>query len=195
MAKFPSAPIPQIAPTSKLLRQLEERTEQLAIINGILRTIVSGAALPDILRVFASNLKTIVPFDRCSIAVFDEKRRVFHVPYMVMGGKVQETHESSRPFESSPLSKVIETREPVIRRNLKKETCAFDTDTRFLKAGLACEMLLPLQVGGKPFGTFNMAAFETDGLTDDHLKIVGEIIPAIAVAVWHHLGSQKFIFL
>ncbi len=195
MAKFPSAPIPQIAPTSKLLRQLEERTEQLAIINGILRTIVSGAALPDILRVFASNLKTIVPFDRCSIAVFDEKRKVFHVPYMVMGGKVQETHESARPFESSPLSKVIETREAVVRRNLKKDKSAFDTDTRFLKVGFACEMLLPLQVGEKPFGTFNMAAFESDGLTEGHLKIVGEIIPAIAVAVWHHLGSQKFIFL
>jgi GAF domain-containing protein len=195
MARFPAAPIPQIAPTTKLLAQLEERTEQLAIVNGILRTIVSGAPLPDILRVFASNLKTIVPFDRCSIAVYDEKRRVFHVPYMVMGGKVQETHEGARPFESSPLSKVIETRRPVMRRNIRKERKGFDSDGRFLKQGFGCEILFPLQVGERPFGTLNMAAFEPERLTDAHLRIVDELIPAVAVAVWHHLGSQKLIFL
>lgn len=195
MAKFPAARIPDIAPASKLLAALEERTEQLAIINGVLRTIVSGAPLPDILRVFASNLKTIVPFDRCSIAISDERRRVFHVPYMLMGGSVQETRERARPFASSPLSKVIETRRPLLRRNIRKEKNRFPTDRHFMKRGFGCELLVPLQVGDKPFGTFNMGAFEPERLTEAHLRIVQEIIPAIAVAVWHHLMHEKFIFV
>ncbi len=184
---------PESSSTSRLLRELETRTEQLALINGVLRTIVSGAPLPDILRVFASNLKTICPFDRCSISIYDDGQNVFHVPYMVMGGRVQETKEAPRPFASTPLSEAIRTGRPVVRRDIRSEQKHFDADGAFTKKGFGCEMLVPLQVGPKPFGTFNIGAFEADRLTDDHLRAVAEIIPAIAVAVWQHMRPQRAV--
>jgi GAF domain-containing protein len=176
-------------PTTRLLGQLEERAEQLAIVNGVLRTIVAGAPLPDILRVFASNLKTLCPFDRCSIAIFDDKQRVFRVPYMVMRGQVQETNEAPRPFGSSVLSSVIEFRKPVLRRNIPKDERHFATDDAFTRKGFACELLLPLQVGPHPFGTVNFGCYEADRLTEAHIPVLQEIVPAVAVAVWHHTRS------
>ena len=171
---------------NRLLAQLEERTEQLALINGVLRTIVAGAALPHILKVFASNLKTICPFDRCSISLYDARRKIFKVPYMVMGGKVVETRERPRPFASSPLSRVVTTRRPMLRRNVRAERKTYEIDRAFLAKGYACEMLLPLQVGDEVLGTFNLGTWEADRFSGDHLRLLQDVVPAIAVAVWSH---------
>src|SRR5574341_1525024 len=95
--KRPGGPAPVTAPASdpaapRLVSALEERTEQLALVNGMLRTAVGAASLADVLRVFASNLKTICPFDRMSVALYDAERNVFHVPYACLAGRVEETH-------------------------------------------------------------------------------------------------------
>lgn len=156
----------------------------------MLRTIISGAELPEILRVFASNLKAVCPFDRCSISLYDEKEGVFHVPYMVFRGRVTETGEPARPFASTPLSEVVRTGRPLLRQDIAGEGGRFHSDTDFSRKGIACEMLFPLQVGGKPFGTFNLAAFEPRSLTESHLALLADLVPAVAVAAWNHVRRK-----
>jgi GAF domain-containing protein len=175
---------------NKLLAMLDQKSEQVALINGILRTVISGAELPDILRVFASNLKTLCPFDRCSISIYDEKARVFHVPYMVMGGRVQETHDAPRPYDSTVLSKVIETRQPLLRDNLAAEAAQFGADGKFREQGFLGEMLFPLTVSNRAFGTFNIGSFEANRLTERHVMLIQDVVPALAVAVWQHVTAK-----
>lgn len=180
-------------PESRLIAQLESAQEQIAVINGVLRTIVSGATLPEILKVFASNLKTLVPFDRCSISIYDPERRVFHVPYMVMGGKVLETQELPRPFASSPLGRVVDTGKPLIRNRIKSDPRHYELDRAFLRKGFASEMLVPLVVGRLVFGTFNMGSWTADLYTGDVMRRVQDIVPAVAVAVWHHVKERGLV--
>lgn len=180
-------------PEARLIAQLEAAQEEIAVINGVLRTIVSGATLSEILKVFASNLKTLVPFDRCSISIYDPERRVFHVPYMVMGGRVVETQELPRPFASSPLGRVVETGRPLIRNRIRSDRRHYEMDRAFLRKGFASEMLLPLVVGRLVFGTFNMGSWTADLYTEDVLRRVQEIVPAVAVAVWHHVKERGVV--
>jgi GAF domain-containing protein len=169
---------------AKLLEAIEEKTEQLGLINGVLRTIVSGAPLPEILRVFAINLKTLVPYDRCSIAIYDEKEGVFHVRWKVTGGRVQATNEPPRPYSSTPLSEVVETRRPVLRSNIRRSERGYEADDEFAKKGFGCELLMPLQVGDRVLGTFNLGTYEPERIQARHAEVVAEILPAIAVAIW-----------
>lgn len=181
---------PDTVTAARLLGELDERTQQVALINGVLRTILTGAPLTDILRVFASNLKSLCPFDRCSVALYDEKRRTFRVPYMVFGGRVIETGEPARTYGSSPLARAVETGRAVLRRDIMKETRKFAADTQFLRKGFASELLLPLEAGARPVGTFNLACFEAGRLEERHVDLLRELVPAIAMAVWHRARAR-----
>jgi hypothetical protein len=182
-------PAPRNDTSERLLAQLDEKIRQLALVNGVLRTAVGAATIGEILGVFASNLKESVPFDRMSVALCNPERRVFHVPFIYFGGRVQENLEAPRPYADTPLTRVIETGQPLLRKNISAEM-TFTRDHEFLKKGLTCEMIFPLLLGSVPFGTFQMSCFEPGRLTEKHLSIVSDLIPAIAI-VTHRLIGKK----
>lgn len=174
--------VPDDSPAERLLAQLDEKIRQLALVNGILRRTVGAPSLGDVLGVFASNLKESVPFDRMSVALCDPRARVFRVPFIYFGGRVQENKEAPRPYADTPLSKVIESREPMLRKNISADM-SFARDREFVSKGLTCEMIFPLVAGPAAFGTYQMSAFEPGRLTERHLAIVTDLIPAITVVV------------
>jgi hypothetical protein len=135
--------------TEKLLAQVQELSDQLALVDGVLRTITAGAPLNEVLQAFASNVKLLCPFDTCSVAVYDEERNLFHVPYVAAGGRV--TGPTDRPFESAVLSEVVRGGKPLLRRNVREDFGHFGGGP-----AVGCDMIFPLQVGTRPFGTFNV---------------------------------------
>ncbi len=179
-AKLP--PVPDDSPAERLLAQLDEKIRQLALVNGILRRTVGAFSLGDVLGVFASNLKESVPFDRMSVALYDSGARVFRVPFIYFGGRVQENKESPRPYADTPLSRVIEMGQPMLRKNISADM-AFARDREFVNKGLTCEMIFPLVAGPSAFGTYQMSAFEPGRLTERHFAIVADLIPAVTVVV------------
>ena len=185
---------PLVKRHAELLQRLDRNHQQLALVNGMLRTIITGAPIIDLFKIFASNLKTLVPFDRASISLVDYEREVFHIPFMIMGGRVQETKEAPRPFDETVLTQVVKDRTPLLRTDVRK-TQSFGTDTDFIKKGFATEMIYPLEVGDKVFGTFQVGCFEAGRLKADHLDLLEAVIPAIAVAVYQHFSDTKFIFV
>ena len=154
----------------------------MALVNGILRRTVGAYSLGEVLGVFASNLKESVPFDRMSVALYDAGAKVFRVPFIYFGGRVQENKEAPRPYADTPLSKVVETGQSLLRKNISAEM-SFARDREFLNKGLTCEMIFPLIAGETAFGTYQMSAFEPGRLTERHLAIVHDLIPAVTVVV------------
>lgn len=187
-APSPSGPDAKPA-AERLLAQLDEKIRQLALVNGVLRTAVSAASIPDLIGVFASNLKESVPFDRLSVALADPALRVFRVPFIYFKGRVVENQEAPRPFADTPLSRVLETGQPMLRRNIGAEM-TFARDREFVQKGLGCELIFPLIAGTTAFGTFQMSCFEPGRLTDHHLAIVSDLIPAITI-VTHRFVEQR----
>ncbi|MBI2932442.1 MAG: GAF domain-containing protein [Planctomycetes bacterium] len=184
-----TAPVSYTA--AKLLGELDKRVEQLAIVNGVLRAVSGGAGFADILRVFASNLKKLCPFDRCSIALYDDQERLFHIPYAAIGNRFGESGESSRSPESSPLGEVLRTRQPILRRHIEAEERRFDSDTDLAKMGLHAEVLLPLQVGPRFLGALHLATYETDRLDEDHVRLIQDLLPAVSVALWIRSAKER----
>ena len=180
-AKTP--PVPDDSPAERLLSQLDEKIRQIALVNGILRRTVGACSLGDVLGVFASNLKESVPFDRMSVALYDAGARVFRVPFIYFGGRVQENRESPRPYADTPLSKVVESGEPMLRKNISADM-SFARDREFVNKGLTCEMIFPLVAGQAAFGTYQMSAFEPGRLTERHLAVIKDLIPAVTVVVY-----------
>jgi len=174
--------VPEDSPAERLLAQLDEKIRQLALVNGILRRTVGAFSLGDVLGVFASNLKESVPFDRMSVALYDAGAKVFRVPFIYFGGRVQENKEAPRPYADTPLSKVVETGQALLRKNISADM-SFARDREFLNKGLTCEMIFPLIAGQTAFGTYQMSAYEPGRLTERHLSLVNDLIPAVTVVV------------
>jgi hypothetical protein len=178
-AARPRAPVRDEA-RERLLTQLDERIRLLALVNGVLRTAVTSKTVGEVLAVFASNLKESIPFDRLSVALCDPGKRVFHAPFIYFRGRVQENREPPRPYADTPLTRVVETGQALLRKNISSEM-NFPRDREYLQKGLRCEMIFPLVAGGTVFGTFQMACFEPGRHTERHLAIVGDLLPAIAI--------------
>ena len=190
----PDAPKRRAAPPAardpgreRLLTQLDEKIRLLALVNGLLRRAVTASTVDELLGVFASNLKESVPFDRLSFAIADPKERVFRAPFIYFEGRVQQNPEPPRPYADTPLTKVLETGQALLRKNISAEM-AFARDREYVLKGLRCEMIFPLTAGTTVFGTFQMACFEPGRLTEKHLAILADLMPAIALVTHRTVG-------
>ncbi len=168
--------------TTRLLDEVDVHIRQLGLVNGILSAVLAGASLPETLKIFYSNLKTLCPIDRMSISKYDAERRVFLVPMAIKGGRLIETNEPPRPFDTTPLSEAVRTRTAVLRKDIRQEN-SYAQDHEFIRRGFESEMFFPLVAGEEVFGTFQVGCFEADLLTERHLRIVSEILPAITISM------------
>ncbi len=167
----------------RMIKELDEKSEQVAIINGVLRLLSSDVQIKDVLQVFANNLKTLCPYDQISIALHDVGSRKFYVPFVLKVGRVSVNKDFDRSFEDAELVAIMEKREPVLRRHLKAEDMKVKGDTTFVKRVLSCELMVPLNLGEYRYGVLNVSCFDPDGLREDHVRILSDLAPAVSVAL------------
>lgn len=167
----------------RLLRELEIKSESLAIVHGILGAIAANASLDTLLQVFAANLKTLCPYDRLSIALVEPGDSKFRIPFLVRRGRVVVNDENPSVIEDEHLAQVVRANVALLRTNLPPQQVRFKSDTKYAKAAYGCELILPLRANGKTIGTFNVGCFDADVLTQQHERALGEIVSCIAVAL------------
>lgn len=183
------APYPDTrAMAQRMVAQLEEKSDQLGLVNGVLRTAIGAGSLAEVLRVFASNLKAICPFDRLSVSIYDPERNLFRVPYAYLGGQVIEVKEGPWAWADTPLSRAVETRQAVLRRSIGPGA-SLKADREFLRLGLGCAAIFPLMTGERAFGTFQLGCFEPGRLTERHVALLQDLLPAIAIVVHRFISS------
>lgn len=175
----------------RMIKELDEKSEQVAIINGILRLLASDMQVKDVLQVFANNLKTLCPYDQISIALFDAASRKFLVPFVLKVGKVAVNKDFDRSFQDEELQSILERPEPVLRRHLKPDEMKVKGDTTFVRRVLSCELMVPLNLGERRYGILMVSCFDPDGLREEHVRIVSEIAPAVAVAIHTFLERNQ----
>lgn len=180
----------------RMIDEVEEKASMLAIVNGTLRTIAANSPFNEMLRIFAANLKTLVPYDNLSVSLVDEERKVFHTPYMVSGGVVTDARGSGGSPATALQQKVMESKMPLLLNKPPREEMvpARKDDTRFIRRGYGSEAVLPLLLGKENIGTLNIACYESDKLTQKHISLLNEILPALSIALILHLQKRKFIY-
>ncbi len=178
------------AKMDRMLVLLETRTEQLALVTGIIKKLISGMELPELLNIFGKYVKTLCPYDRVDVSIYNEATDQFDIPFVLEGGKVTKNVEYPRPYKSTVIHKVVEENKPLLRSDIRKEF-QFDTDQLFVKRGYTTEMIFPLDIGGKVVGTFDIACLEPGRLNQRHMEILGELMPAFSLAVYFFLQKKK----
>jgi len=179
------------ATTERMLVQLETRTEQMSLITGIITKLLSGMKLDEILNIFGKYVRTICPYDRVDISIINRATGNVDIPFVLSGGQVLENPEDYvRPFKATVISKVVEENSPLLRSDIRKDF-RFDTDRLFVKQGFASEMIFPLHFGGVVMGTFDIACYEPGRLTEDHMEILEEIMPAFSLALHFHIRNTR----
>ena len=150
----------------------------------MIKKLISGMRLDDLLNIFGKVVKTLCPYDRVDISILNRRTNHFDIPYILKGGQVTaNTDEYSRPYASTVISKVVEENRPLLRKDIRKDF-QFDTDRLFVEKGYATEMIFPLGIGTEVVGTFDIACFEPGRLTEKHMAILEEIMPAFSLAVF-----------
>jgi GAF domain-containing protein len=174
----------------RLLVELEVKSEQLALINGLLKLTTSNFTLDQILKVFSNNLKSLCPFDRLDVALYNPQERHFVIPFALVGGSIRKNPDDyPRPWGSTIITRAFEDKEPLLRTDIRKDF-AFDTDRLFVEQGFSTELLFPLEIENRIVGTLNIACFEAGRLTEKHLHTLYEVANAVAVAVQRYLEKN-----
>jgi len=176
----------------RLLGEIETKSEQLALINGLLRLVNSNVTLDKILHVFSMNLKTLCPFDRLDIALFNPLQRHFEIPFALQDGRIlSNPDEYPRPWGATVITKVVQERLPLLRTDIRKDFQQFDTDRLFVKKGYSTELIFPLEIENRVVGSLNIACFEAGKLADRHLRTLYEVSQAVTAAVYRYLVINK----
>jgi GAF domain-containing protein len=172
--------------TGRLVRDLEERLELIATLRGVARVTPLAPGIPELLRVLAAEIRLVCPYDRMSIAVADTESEVFHVPFIVLGGRVLKREERPRAFGETVIGEVYKTGRPSLREQIVNEGAdpAYASDVQFQQLGFATDMVLPMKIGKQPIGTLNVACYDAGKLTARHQALLEDITPALATAIW-----------
>ncbi|MHC5039846.1 MAG: GAF domain-containing protein [Planctomycetota bacterium] len=178
----------------RLLDELETKSGQLALINGLLKLTASNVTLDQILNVFSKNLKNLCPFDRLDVAIYNPKKKHFDIPVALIGGAIRKNpDEYPRPWGSTIITRVFEERRPLLRTDIRKDF-AFDTDRLFVEKGFSTELLFPLEIENRVVGTLDIACFEAGKLTEKHLHTLYEVANAVAVVLHRYLEKNNIPF-
>ncbi len=161
----------------------------LTALKEINYKIAASDDLKEIFKVIATNIKRIMPADRISIALYDKDREEFYFPVaIVSSGEIVKLDRAGRiPYADSALSKVIETKRPILRPNLLKEEMLYPVDNLLLKKGIYGDILLPFLKNGRIIGTLNIESKEKDVLTGSFIPYAEEIATQAAIAIDKHL--------
>ncbi len=177
--------------TERMLVDLEIRTEQLSLVTGIIKKLISGMQLDELLNVFGKYVKTLCPYDRVDVSIFNSDTDHFDIPFVLEGGKVSRNVEYPRPYKSTVIHRVFEENKPLLRTDIRKDF-QYDTDKLFVRRGYTTEMIFPLAIGDQVVGTFDIACYEPGRLTRRHMEILEELMPAFSLAVYFFLNQYRW---
>lgn len=161
----------------------------LTALKEISYKIAASDNLKEVFKVIASNIKRIIPSDRISIALYDKEKQEFYFPVAIISsGEVVKLDKPGRLlYSDTALSKVIETKRPVIRPNLLKEDTLFLVDNLLMKKGIYSDMLLPLIIKGRTIGTLNIESKSKDSFNESFIQYAEEIAMQAAIAIDRYL--------
>ena len=174
-------------PATKPATDGADRSQTLLAIANLLATKLE----PDVLfSTVARIVRTILPIDRASLAIYDPDRDVFEVVALAL-------HEHSSlgkgwtvPHRGSRAGKAFDERRPYLSPALGEGT-PFIEDAQLVKEGMRTGLNVPLLVDGQPIGTFNVNCRSQSALRAVDVELLAKIADQIAIAVANSRAFQS----
>ena len=166
--------------TQRLLKETEQRTAELAIINSIQQGLASQLDLQAIIDLVGDKLREVFASDSVAISWFDETTRLITVVYLYESGK--RIHDV-KPFAyaSSPRN------ERLLREHVAVGTRHSDNPNRVAIPGTRlpmCDLRAPVVVGGRVIAIVNIDNFEReDAFGEAEARLLTTIATSMGLAL------------
>jgi signal transduction histidine kinase len=165
----------------------EGRTVQLAeqaLIGQIASTLSSSLQIEDVYERFASEVKTLVGFDRMTAIVVDEVKQTFDKLYVAGQDSEILSGWKDWPLEGTGVQWVVQNRKVSIEPDLASpEAVRFKDNGRMLRAGFRSGIRVPLPVDNKVIGIISLWGVEPNAYGTREQEILERLASQMAPAM------------
>ncbi len=177
--------IQDITARKEVERKLNRLAQENAIIAEIGRIVSSTLSIDEVYKLFADEVKKLIPFDWISISLIDWKEQKFsdrHAEGSLIPGR--------NPGEAFPLAgtftaKVIQARKGIVLmgKGANEILAAFPTLHPSIKAGARSFLSVPLISGDQAIGVLHLRSKQDKVYSEQNLKLAETIAYQIAGAI------------
>jgi PAS domain S-box-containing protein len=163
--------------------RLRRSAERLAMLHDMDQAILAARSPAEIGRAALGRLRRMVPCQRCSVVLFDFKRREARLLAGFAGG----VSLSVAPLPLEHLSPADVLRRGTVRYT--EDIAAMDAPPpvflRLMEDGIHSVLSVPLLVEGEAIGELNLGGSSVAAFDAEHRDIALEIATPLAIAIQH----------
>lgn len=164
------------------ITEKKKREREKDVITNINRIIASSLELKDVYMAVRAELDELIEFDRTSITLLLDDDNIAEYIVYTKGSAVSKLSEGTAfPRRGSATDAVIRCGKPIITRDTVRGR--FVTDAILCSEGIRSRLNFPLEYKGKIIGTINFGSKKEGNFTEEHIELLQQIAPQLAVAI------------
>ncbi|MCB0208868.1 MAG: response regulator [Anaerolineae bacterium] len=167
---------------ARLHAETAQRTQQLALIQQLDRSITVSLRISDVYYAFASHVARMLSYDHMSITLLEkDELRVTYVNNNALDITAFPVG-MQLPLQSSAVGWVINQRQPLLRHNIALDS-HFVEDEQLVRDQIKAQMIIPLRIKGQIIGTWNIGSRQVGNYSPDDLTLAQTVAAQLAVAI------------
>lgn len=163
-----------------LLDYLHEATDQLEVINRVVAAVNAGSTIEEVFRPASEQIRTLVAFDRATIALLDagDSLRVF----ALSGEAGSLAVGATAPLRGSVTETALTNRQMVSIPDVEAET-RFNVYEDLTREGFRSAVCVPLFSMSRAVGSLNLTSRTPNAYKRKHLAALERLAPPFAIAI------------
>ncbi len=160
-------------------------------LSSITKILGHRLDLESCLKAVAAHIDDVVSWDKVEVTLFLSELDSFQ--FYAVEAKFADPllrADSLIHRNGSALGWVYENREPHLRSKLQQEQ-VFIEDFSYCKEGLSRMLNLPLLIGDKCLGTFNVGSHEAGEPTQEEVSFLGQVATLLGLLVENELANEQ----
>lgn len=164
------------------ITEKKRREREKDVITNINKIIASSLELKEVYKAVSTELDTLIRFDRTSITLLLGDDSVTEYIVYTKGLTTSQLSEGAAfPRRGTITEAVTQSGRPIITRSTARGR--FVTDAILYSEGIHSRLSFPLEYKGKIIGTINFGSKKEDNFTEEHMELLQQIAPQLAVAI------------
>ncbi|HEX2514681.1 MAG TPA: GAF domain-containing protein, partial [Chloroflexota bacterium] len=166
------------------------------LLSEIVLLIASSPDLPSLLPRFVSQVKWVLDFDRCTLAVASEDGQTYRLETLLETRRqVARVLQERLPVAQGLAGDVLRQRQVRLLSGPQQAPAAFpdEADPALLDGSLATVLALPLEAYGQVYGVLIFGCRQPECYGREDLKVAGSIATHLALALdrWQHTQQLR----
>ncbi|HEX7315321.1 MAG TPA: GAF domain-containing sensor histidine kinase [Pyrinomonadaceae bacterium] len=165
-----------------LVEYLGEANEQLETVNRIVAAVNTGRSIEEVFQLASEQIRTLVPYDRATIALCDEDGETLSV-YALAGERAGSLAVGARgPLKGSVTELALTERRTVYIPELSEET-RFNVYADLRREGFRSAVCVPLFSMRRAVGSLNLTSRTRDAYRREHLLALERLAAPLAISI------------